>query len=104
MCRLALRDVRQGLEALQNQLWLSLDSIRDTAAGDGQEPGGRPYRNTAFRELIERVAPLIERLTPREKLVLSLYYDGSNMRETAQSWASQKVAFHSALTGIEPPA
>lgn len=82
---LALRDVRQGLEALQNQLWLSLDSIQDTLAGDGQEPGGEPYRNTAFRELVERVAPLIERLTPREKLVLSLYYtDELNMRETAE--------------------
>ena len=82
---LTLRDVRQGLEALQNQLWLSLDSIQDTLAGDGQEPGGEPYRNTAFRELVERVAPLIERLTPREKLVLSLYYtDELNMRETAE--------------------
>ena len=82
---LALRDVRQGLEALQNQLWLSLDSMQDTLAGDGHEPGGEPYRNTAFRELVERVAPLIERLTPREKLVLSLYYtDELNMRETAE--------------------
>ena len=77
--------MRQGLEALQNQLWLSLDSIQDTLAGDGQEPGGEPYRNTAFRELVERVAPLIDRLTPREKLVLSLYYtDELNMRETAE--------------------
>ena len=31
------------------------------------------------------MAPLIERLTPREKLVLSLYYtDELNMRETAE--------------------
>ncbi len=38
-----------------------------------------------MRELVERVAPLIERLTPREKLVLSLYYtDELNMRETAE--------------------
>ena len=27
---LDLRDVRQGLEALQNQLWISLDAIQDT--------------------------------------------------------------------------
>lgn len=82
---LELRDVRQGLEALQNQLWLSLDSIQDTLGGDSDTSGGEPYNATALRELIERVAPLIERLTPREKLVLSLYYtDELNMRETAE--------------------
>lgn len=34
--------------------------------------------------MVERVASLIDALTPREKLVLSLYYtDELNMRETA---------------------
>ena len=82
---LELHEVRQGLEALQNQLWVSLDAIQDTLAGDGQRSDGEPYRNTAMRELVERVAPLIDTLTPREKLVLSLYYtDELNMRETAE--------------------
>ena len=81
---LDMREVRQGLEALQNQLWISLDAIQDTLSGDGPE-GGEPFRNTAMQELVERVAPLIDRLTPREKLVLSLYYtDELNMRETAE--------------------
>ena len=81
---LDLRDVRQGLEALQNQLWISLDAIQDTLSGEGPE-GGEPFRSTALQELVERVAPLIDRLTPREKLVLSLYYtDELNMRETAE--------------------
>lgn len=80
---LDMRDVRQGLEALQNQLWISLDAIQDTLSGEGPE-GGEPFRSTALQELVERVAPLIDRLTPREKLVLSLYYtDELNMRETA---------------------
>ena len=81
---LDMRDVRQGLEALQNQLWISLDAIQDTISGEGPE-GGEPFRSTALQELVERVAPLIDRLTPREKLVLSLYYtDELNMRETAE--------------------
>lgn len=81
---LDMRDVRQGLEALQNQLWISLDAIQDTLLGEGPE-GGEPFRSTALQELVERVAPLIDRLTPREKLVLSLYYtDELNMRETAE--------------------
>ncbi len=80
-----MHEVRQGLEAMQSQLWLSLDAIEDTMAGDGPDAGGEPYSDTARRELVERVAPLVERLTPKEKLVLSLYYtDGMNMRETAE--------------------
>lgn len=80
-----LREVRQGLEALQNQLWLSLDAIQDSVSGDTYENGDEPYSSAAMRELAERVAPLIDCLTPREKLVLSLYYtDELNMREAAE--------------------
>ncbi len=79
-----LKEVRQGLEALQNQLWLSLDAIQDSVSGDCPEAGGEPYDNTATKELIERIVPLVESLTTREKMVLSLYYaDELNMRETA---------------------
>lgn len=77
------KEVHQGLEALQNQLCVSLDTIQDSMAG---EPGsdGEPFRNTAKSEMVERIASLIDALTPREKLVLSLYYtDELNMRETA---------------------
>ena len=82
---LDLRDIRQGLEALQNQLWLSLDAIQDTLSSETATSGDEPYGGTAQRELAERIAPLIDRLTPREKLVLSLYYaDELNMRETAE--------------------
>ncbi len=78
------RDVREGLEALQNQFWVSLESIQDSVGSDAAEMAG-PYAATALRELAERVAPLVETLTPREKLVLSLYYtDELNMRETAK--------------------
>lgn len=83
---LEAKDVRAGLEALQNQLCLSLDAIQDTLAGEGDGSGGNePFQTTAQQELIERVAALIDELTPREKLVLSLYYsDELNMRETAE--------------------
>lgn len=85
MTGMELKEVRQGLEALQNQLWISLDAIQDTLSGDIPEGGGEPFRDTAMQELVERLAPLIDSLTPREKLVLSLYYsDELNMRETAE--------------------
>lgn len=81
---LAPQEVRQALEALQNQLWVSLDSIQDTVSADGA-PSQEPYAATAQRELVERVIPLTDTLTGREKLVLSLYYtEELNMRETAE--------------------
>lgn len=81
---MAQRDVREGLEALQNQFWISLDAIKDSVNAVPSETSG-PYAATAMRELAERVAPLVETLTPREKLVISLYYtDELNMRETAE--------------------
>lgn len=80
-----LREVREGLEALQNQLWISLESIQDNVSGDSPQTESEPYANTAMRELSARLAPLIENLTQREKLVLSLYYaEELNMRETAE--------------------
>ncbi|MBQ9537100.1 MAG: FliA/WhiG family RNA polymerase sigma factor [Desulfovibrionaceae bacterium] len=82
---LELDDVRQGLEALQNQLWLSLDTIENSVAAEAPVSGGEPYAQTIRKELVERVAPLLNHLTSRERLVLSLYYaDGMNMRETAE--------------------
>ena len=82
---LAAKDVRQGLEALQNQLCLSLEAIQDSLAQESTTPDGEPYRNAAFNEMVDKVAALIDTLTPREKLVLSLYYtDELNMRETAE--------------------
>ncbi len=79
------KEVREGLEALQSQLCLSLDSIQETFASNSAGSEGEPYTQTAEQETLERVASLIDQLTDREKLVLSLYYtDELNMRETAE--------------------
>lgn len=81
---LSQQEVRQGLEALQNQFWVSLEAIQDTVSCEA-EAGGEPYAVTSRRELTARVYPLVDTLTQREKLVLSLYYtDELNMRETAE--------------------
>lgn len=79
------RHVREGLEAMQNQVCLSLDSLQDGFVPSKDSiTDDDPYEMTANRELIDGVAGLVEELTEREKLVLSLYYtDELNMRETA---------------------
>ena len=82
---LAGKEVREALEAMQNQLCLSLDAMQEgLSIADASASGNQPYHDTAQAELIDHVASLIEQLTPREKLVLSLYYtDELNMREVA---------------------
>ncbi len=81
---LPLSEIRQGLEALQNQLLVSLDAVQDTMLDDTHH-NEEPYAITAEKEILERLIPLISTLTPREKMVLSLYYsDELNMREVAE--------------------
>lgn len=80
-----LKEVRECLEALQNQLWVSLESVQEFIAEDSPKDTSEPYSTAVAKELGERLAPLIDNLTNREKLVLSLYYaDEMNMRETAE--------------------
>ncbi len=80
------KDVRTGLEALNNQLCLPLDEIQDFLSVEGKNAGdNEPYRAAAFNQMVECMASLVSRLTPREKLVLSLYYtDELSMKETAE--------------------
>ncbi len=80
------KEVDIGLEALQNQLCVSLDAIQDSVAKDGRSSNDDdPYQSTAFLELVDKVSSVIEILTPREKLVLSLYYNEElNMREASE--------------------
>lgn len=80
-----IKGVREGLEALQNQFCLSLEMIQEYLSPSQDMRREEPFSCAAGKELIERVAELVEQLTPREKLVLSLYYtDDLNMRETAE--------------------
>lgn len=83
---LSEKDVDMGLEMIQNQLCLSIDSLSEyLSSGKEGDREYDPYQNAAFQELIDKVTGLIDELTPREKLVLSLYYaEELNMRETAE--------------------
>lgn len=82
---LSAKEVREGMEAMCNQICFPLDALENVMVkGDAGLPG-EPFDETSTRELIERLAGLIDQLTPREKLVLSLYYtDELNMREVAE--------------------
>jgi len=83
---LSTREVQNGLEALQNQLCISIDAFQEIFVGSRESLSeNEPYQSAAFQEMVDKIAGLIEELTPREKLVISLYYgDELNMKETAQ--------------------
>lgn len=70
----SLKDVRKGLEAMQGQQQLPLDTFEDTLSVDAPESGGVPCSEAMHNELMERLTPLLDELTEREKQVLNLYY------------------------------
>ncbi|MGE4505555.1 MAG: FliA/WhiG family RNA polymerase sigma factor [Desulfovibrionaceae bacterium] len=83
---MSAKEVQVGMEALQNQMCVSLDAFQDNLLGSRDASGeNEPYQNTAFQEMVTKVAGLIEELTEREKLVIALYYgEELNMKETAE--------------------
>jgi len=83
---LSAKEVQQGLEALQNQLCVNLDAFNDNIPSNSDSQlDDEPFQNTLFQETVDKVADLIDNLTPREKLVLSLYYgEELNMKETSE--------------------
>lgn len=80
-------ELEATLEALNSQIILSLDALQD----HGDQPGeGRdhrePFASVAFHDIIDKLGHLIDRLSEREKLVLSLYYtEELNMKEVAMA-------------------
>jgi len=83
---LSHKEVNQAMEAMQSQLCLSLDAITENLTSFKQQQiDNEPYKSTALKEIVDKLALLIDELTPREKLVLSLYYvEELNMRETSE--------------------
>jgi len=82
---LSEKEVQQGLEALQNQMCISIDAFHENILSKGDRQNDEPFESAVFQELVDKVAHLIDELTPREKLVISLYYgEELNMKETAE--------------------
>ncbi|WP_243359312.1 FliA/WhiG family RNA polymerase sigma factor [Fundidesulfovibrio terrae] len=83
---LTSKEVSQAMEAMQSQLCLSLDAITENLTSfKRQQIDNEPYKSAALKEIVDKLALLIDELTPREQLVLSLYYvEELNMRETSE--------------------
>ena len=85
LCDLPARELEDALEALQAQVVLSLEAIAETCGLEHAEEGPTPEARVAHHELIDKVASLVDKLTHKEKMVLSLYYvEELNMKEIAQ--------------------
>ncbi|GAB6059549.1 FliA/WhiG family RNA polymerase sigma factor [Desulfonatronum parangueonense] len=78
------KEIQEGLEALQNQICISLDGLEESLLRSQSTTKNDPFAHALHKEMIDKLAHLIDELTPREQMVLSLYYaDELNMRETA---------------------
>lgn len=83
---IAPKEIEDALEALTAQYLVSLDELTDhfhvQHKGNGVD---EPYAVAVKTEIVQRLAGLVEELTEREQLVLSLYYaEELTMRETAE--------------------
>ena len=72
---LSLSQVRQGLEAIQGQQQLPIDLFQDNYSTDEHASGGVPCDEAMHNELIDKLTPLLAKLTDREREVLALYYN-----------------------------
>lgn len=82
----SLDEVEEGLLALQNQICLSLEAVQEnfTIAGE-QDISNEPQLSMIFNDLVDKVATIIDKLTEKERMVLSLYYEEDlTMKEVAQ--------------------
>lgn len=80
-----LDEVESTMELLNTQVCLSFEAMSENLASFKQSDDDGPFQQAVFNDLVEKAVTLIEQLTPREKLVLSLYYaEELNMRETAE--------------------
>lgn len=79
-------EIEEGLVALQNQICLSLEAVQEnfTLAGE-QDIQTEPQMSMIFNDLVDKVSGIIDKLSKKEKLVLSLYYtEELTMKEVAQ--------------------
>ena len=78
-------EVEEGLLALQNQICLSLEAIQENFFTAGTQDSDEPQLSVVFQDLVDKVAAIIEKLSNKEQLVLSLYYtEELTMKEVAQ--------------------
>ncbi len=81
-----ITEIEEGMVALQNQICLSLEAVQEnfTLAGE-QDIYSEPQLSAIFNDLVDKVAKIIDKLTEKERLVLSLYYDDDlTMKEVAR--------------------
>jgi RNA polymerase sigma factor for flagellar operon FliA len=79
-------EVEHVLESLAHQVCLSLDSLEEQIKPENKRSlGYEPFATTSHQELVDKLTLLVDELTNKEKMVLSLYYhEELTMKETAE--------------------
>lgn len=79
-------DVEHALESLAHQVCLSLDSLEEQNRPENKRSlGYEPFATASHQDLVDKLTLLVDELTNKEKMVLSLYYNEElTMKETAE--------------------
>lgn len=82
---LPIKDIRDSLVAIHSSFCLSLEMLPEQSVENFPTGAGQPQAEVVRRDLAVKLEALIDGLTDREKLVLSLYYlEECSMREVAK--------------------
>ena len=80
---LSEKDLEQAQEALEHQILVSLDQVEPHREPNSNQD--EAFAGTLHQELVDKLSDYIQDLTPKEQLVLSMYYDEElTMKETAE--------------------
>ncbi len=83
---LSEQEIEEGLSALDNQLCINFDAIQHSQSFQQEENReNSPLPSALFQDIVDKLSKLVDELTYKEQLVLSLYYvEELTMKEVAE--------------------
>lgn len=82
---MSVERVREALKASESQLRMDMAPLAERLSADGEESGGSPYNQTDRRERVAHVRRMLEKLSGRDKYILSMIYlENLPMRDVAR--------------------
>ncbi len=86
LTRLSLNEVRQGLQALEQQITTDMDLLAETLSNEAMESGGVPFKQAIRNEVTANIRSLLSRLSERDNFILSMsYIEEYSLREIADA-------------------
>lgn len=86
LSKLSLSDVRQGLQAMEQQITTDMDLLVETLSNEAMESGGIPFKQTSSNEMAANIRFLLTHLSERDNFILSMsFIEEYSLREIAEA-------------------